>query len=44
MRGIICPRRTGKTEFPKLKLSAPLTKELTPYAESKGHKVVYISF
>ena len=33
---LFAPRRTGKTEF--------LTKDLTPYAESKGHKVVYISF
>ena len=33
---LFAPRRTGKTEF--------LTKDLTPYAESKGHKVVYMSF
>ena len=33
---MFAPRRTGKTEF--------LTKDFTPYAESKGHKVVYMSF
>ena len=33
---LFAPRRTGKTEF--------LTKDFTPYAESKGHKVVYMSF
>jgi uncharacterized protein len=30
------PRRTGKTEF--------LLKDLGPFAESRGHRVVYISF
>ena len=33
---LFAPRRTGKTEF--------LTKDLAPYAEKKGHKVVYVSF
>ena len=33
---LFAPRRTGKTEF--------LTKDLAPHAESKGHKVIYISF
>ena len=32
----LSPVSSGKTEF--------LTKDLTPHAESKGHKVVYISF
>ncbi len=33
---LFAPRRTGKTEF--------LIRDLTPYAEEKGHKVVYMSF
>ena len=33
---LFAPRRTGKTEF--------LLKDLGPLAESKGHRVVYVSF
>ena len=33
---LFAPRRTGKTEF--------LLDDLGPYAESKGHRVVYVSF
>jgi hypothetical protein len=33
---LFAPRRTGKTEF--------LLKDLAPLAESKGHRVIYVSF
>ncbi len=33
---LFAPRRTGKTEF--------LRKDLAPYAQKKGHQVIYVSF
>ena len=33
---LFAPRRTGKTEF--------LRKDLTPLAQEKGHRVIYMSF